>query len=208
MGSPSRTAVLLVDDHPFVLDGLEGLLSGQPDFEVTGRAGTVAEATEALRELRPGLVLVDLRLPDGDGTQVLEAASRQRWGTYAAVLSAFRTDEDWLSAARHGARAFLLKTEGGIRVLSALRRVMQGINVLEEEFPPALRERLHQKTVSARELEILRLIGMGLPNKEIARVAGVSENTVKIHLRRLYAKLGVVSRAEAAVLAVQRGLVR
>lgn len=202
-----RTRVLIVDDHPFVRDGISGLLTSQADFEVVGQASTVEQAKMLLFALQPSLVLVDLRLPDGDGVQVLEEARMLRWGTYAVVLSAFYSDDDLLAAARAGARAFLLKTGRGEESLSVLRRVMNGENVLQQEFPPALRPRLTQKDLTAKEIEILRMIGQGLTNKEISLQAAIAQNTVKVHLRRMFSKLGVNTRAEAAAIAVRRGLV-
>jgi two-component system NarL family response regulator len=148
-----------------------------------------------------------LRLPDGDGVRLLEDARELRWGTYAVVLSAFCTDDDLLAAARAGARAFLLKTGRGEEVLSVLRRVMNGENVLLQEFPAALRGRMAQKDLTAKELKILRMIGQGLTNKEISVQAVVTQNTVKVHLRRMFQKLGVSTRSEAAAVAVRRGLV-
>jgi DNA-binding NarL/FixJ family response regulator len=202
------TRVLVVDDHPFVRDGIVGLLSAQMDFEVIGQAGTVAEAKVMLAELKPALVMVDLRLSDGDGTEVLEVARLLRWGTYAVVLSAFCSDDDMVATVRAGARAFLLKTDRGEETLSVLRRVMNGENVLEREFPASLRDRLAQKDLTPKELAILRSVGSGLTNKEIARQTAVAANTVKVHLRRVFQKLGVSTRSEAAAIAVRRGLVR
>jgi len=203
-----QTRVLLVDDHPFVRDGIAGLLSSQSDFTVAAHASTVAEAKQLLAETKPGLVIVDLRLPDGDGTSVLEDVRALRWGTYAVVLSAFCTDDDLIAAARAGARAFLLKTGRGEETLSVLRRVMNGENVLAQEFPAALRDRLAQRDLTAKELDVLRMIGMGLTNKEISQRGAIAHNTVKVHLRRIFQKLGVSTRAEAAAVAVRRGLVR
>jgi DNA-binding NarL/FixJ family response regulator len=202
-----QTRVLLVDDHPFVRDGVSGLLASQSDFTIVGQACSVAEARTLLAALKPTLVLVDLRLPDGDGTEILEDIRALRWSTYAVVLSAFCTDDDLVAAARAGARAFLLKTGRGEETLSVLRRVMNGENVLELTFPPALRSRMAQRDLTAKELGILKVIGQGLTNKEISQQTGIAQNTVKVHLRRVFQKLGVTTRAEAAAVAVRRGLV-
>jgi len=201
-----KIRVVIVDDHPFVRDGIVGLLASQPDFEVVGQAATVEQAKVMMLALRPSLMVVDLRLPDGDGVRVLEDVKAQRWETYAVVLSAFCTDDDLLAATRAGARAFLLKTDRGEEVLSTLRRVMNGENVLHLELPAPLRDRLSQKDLTAREQAILRMIGQGLTNKEISQQTLTSQNTVKVHLRRIFQKLGVSTRAEAAGVAVRRGL--
>src|SRR5260221_8619645 len=103
-GKPDRSIrVLLVDDHPFVRDGLAGLLNSQSEYEIVGEASTATEATEKLRALLPELVIIDLRLPDGDGARVLSEAREMRWGTFMIVLSAFQSDDDLLAAARAGA---------------------------------------------------------------------------------------------------------
>jgi len=205
--SAKRVKVLLVDDHPFVRDGIAGLLNSQPDFEVVGQASTVHEAKKLLHALQPALVLVDLRLPDGEGVRVLEEVKSLRWGTYAVVLSAFCSDDDLLAAIRAGARAFLLKTGRGEDALAVLRRVMNGENVLDLEFPGKLRDRLAQKDLTTKEIEVLRMIGRGFTNKEISQSTSMAQNTVKVHLRRIFQKLGVTTRAEAAAIAVRRGLV-
>jgi DNA-binding NarL/FixJ family response regulator len=202
-----RTRILLVDDHPFVRDGLAGLLRAQPDFEIVGEAETAADAIEQVHSREPDLVIVDLRLPDMDGSHVLEAVHGVRWRTYAIVLSAFRSDDDLLKSARAGASAYLLKTDPAEKVLRTMRRVLQGENMLEAEFTPALRERLLQKDLTVKETEILRFVGLGMTNKEISRVSKLSENTVKTHLRGVFRKLGVSNRAEASTIASQRGLV-
>lgn len=198
--------LLLVDDHPFVRDGIAGLFRGSDEFEVVGEAASGAEAIEKIRELRPELVIVDLRLPDMEGTKILDAVRAVRWQTSAVVLSAFQSDDDLLTAARAGAMGYLLKTETSVRVLDVLRRVRGGENVLERELPSSLRARLRQKGLTGKELAVLRLVGRGLTNKEICRYTKLSENTVKTHLRRIFDKLGVSNRAEAATMALRRGL--
>jgi Response regulator containing a CheY-like receiver domain and an HTH DNA-binding domain len=208
--NPLRTEtvrVLIVDDHPFVVDGIASLLSAQPDFEVVGHCGSVAEAVGQLKKVRPTLILVDLRLPDGDGSAVLKVAQEFRWETYAVVLSAFCSEDDLVASARAGARAFLMKTDRGEAVLSTLRRVVAGENVLMETLPQHVRERLAQKDLTPKELEVLRMIGRGMTNRQIAMETRLTDNTIKAHLRNLFRKLGVTNRAEAAAIAVRRGLI-
>jgi DNA-binding NarL/FixJ family response regulator len=202
-----RTRVLLVDDHPFVRDGLAGLLGSRTDYAVVGEAATTAEAIQLLETKQPDLIIVDLRLPDEDGVKVLKAADAMRWTVYAVVLSAFRSEDDLIAAARAGARAFLTKTARAEEVLEMLDRVMTGENVLRQELPRKLRLRLSQKDLTAKEMVILRLLGTGMTNKEIERATNLSPNTVKAHLRNIFEKLGVANRAEAAAIAVRRGLV-
>lgn len=198
---------LIVDDHPFVVDGLASLLGAQPDFQVAGACGSVTEAAALIEKLRPSLVLVDLRLPDGDGIAVLKTVHEFRWETYAVVLSAFCSEDDLVASARAGARAFLMKTDRGEAVLATLRRVVAGENVLLASLPEHIRERLAQKDLTPKELEALRMIGRGMTNRQIVLRTGLTENTIKVHLRNLFRKLGVTNRAEAAAIAVRRGLI-
>jgi DNA-binding NarL/FixJ family response regulator len=201
-----RVRVLLVDDHPSVRDGLAGLLSSEPRYEIVAQAESAAEAIRLLRLLSPDLLLVDLRLPDADGTTVLEAAGELRWKIFSVVLSAFRNDDDVIAAARAGAHAYLVKTARGGEILHTLSRIFAGENVLAAELTPEQRRRALQKNLTRKELEILCLLARGCSNQEIGRQQRVAGNTVKAHLRNIFAKLGVANRAQAAGVAIRRGL--
>ncbi len=202
----SKVRVLIVEDHPFVRDGLVSLLNSRPEYEVIAECETIAQALTALELHRPQLVIADLRLPDGDGVTLLDAVQGVRWETYAVVLSAFAGEDDQVAASRAGARAFLLKTARGEEILGTLQRVMDGENVLLKSFSPALKSRLNQRDLTPRELDVLGYLGRGLSNKEICTHTGAAENTIKVHLRRIFMKLGVSNRTEAASIAVRRGL--
>lgn len=201
-----RVRVLLVDDHPFVRDGVKGILAASGNFEVVGEAGTAAAAIEMLDILRPDLLITDLRLPDADGTRVLEAARKYKWGMYSVVLSAFENEDDMVTVARLGVQAYIVKTSSGGELLDALDRVMNGQNVLLDRIPEHLRVRLKQKDLTLRELQVLEMIARGLGNKQIAVATGVTDNTVKAHLKSIFRKLGITTRSEAALIAVRRGL--
>ena len=203
----SSIGVVLVEDHPFVRDGLSGLLTAQPGFELRGEAASAAEGLAALEKWNPDLLIVDLRLPDEDGVRVLEAAKEMRPNVRSIVLSAFKTDDDVVAAARAGARGYLVKTARGTEVLQTIRRVMAGENVLIEELTSAQRERLVQKDLTAKETEILRLLGLGLSNREICRRKKIAPNTVKTHLRHIFTKLGVSNRSQATTIALRRGMI-
>ena len=205
--APKRVRILLVDDHPFVRDGIVGLLQTQPEYEVVGCAATVAEGLAMLHKFHPTLAIIDLRLPDGDGIQILNAVAEMRWETFAVALSAFSTEDDLLAAARAGAAAFLTKTAPAEEVLETLRRVLAGENVLVRDFPAALRQRLQEKSLTEKEIAILALLGRALSNRQISERTGLSDNTIKTHLRRIFKKLAVSSRSEATAIALHRGLV-
>jgi DNA-binding NarL/FixJ family response regulator len=207
-GKSSRSfRVVLVDDHPFVRDGLAGLLGTDPQFQVVGQASSGAEALDMLRDLAPDLLVVDLRLPDMDGVQVLSKGRLVRPTALMIVLSAFTSDDDMLAAARAGAQAYLTKSASGPEVLETLRRVVSGENVLVRELSSTLRARMHERDLTLKEHQVLVLLGRGLTNKEISASTGMSENTVKSHLRAIFQKLSVSNRAEATAIALRRGMV-
>lgn len=207
-GKARRDArVVLVDDHPFIRDGLAGLLTAHPGYELVGEAGSAAEAFDALRKWEPDLLIVDLRLPDGDGVKILEMARSLRPTIHLIVLSAFRADDDVVAAARAGAQAFLVKTARSAEVMQTIERVLAGENVLLTEMTVGQRQRLVQKDLTVKETEILRLLGMGLSNREICRRKKITPNTVKTHLRNIFAKLGVSNRSQATTIAMRRGLI-
>lgn len=160
-----------------------------------------------LHKLRPTLAIIDLRLPDGDGIQIMNAVAEMRWETFAVALSAFSTEDDLLAAARAGAAAFVTKTATAEEVLGTLRRVVAGEDVLVQDFPAALRQRLQEKSLTEKEIAILTLLGRAFSNRQICERTGLSDNTIKTHLRRIFRKLAVSSRSEAMAIALRRGLV-
>ncbi len=188
-------------------DGLSGLLRSDPGFLVVGQFDAGAPALQALPELRPDLLVVDLRLPDMDGLHVLSGARRQMAAVRLVVLSAFVSEDDLLAAARAGAQAYLTKTVPAAVFLETLHLVMAGENVLKNNLSPALRARLHERDLTPKERLVLTLLGRGLTNKEISENTGLSENTVKTHVRSVFQKLSVSNRSEATAIALRRGLV-
>ncbi|MDG4826661.1 response regulator transcription factor [Asanoa sp. WMMD1127] len=201
--------VLLVDDHPVVRTGVRGLLSGEPDIAVVGEAASGTEAVTAARALRPSVVLMDLRLPGLDGvgatTQVLAAVPEAR----VVVLTTYETDADILRAVEAGAAGYLLKDASRTDLVAAVRAAARGETVLSPSVATRLLHRVRHpraETLSAREVEVLRLVARGSSNGEIARALFISEATVKTHLLRAYAKLGVNDRTAAVTTAMAAGL--
>lgn len=174
---------------------------------MVGQFDAGAPALQALPELRPDLLVVDLRLPDMDGLHVLSGARRQMAAVRLVVLSAFVSEDDLLAAARAGAQAYLTKTVPAAVFLETLHLVMAGENVLKNNLSPALRARLHERDLTPKERLVLTLLGRGLTNKEISENTGLSENTVKTHVRSVFQKLSVSNRSEATAIALRRGLV-
>lgn len=203
--------VLVVDDHPVVRHGLVAILRWEADFELVGEAADGAEAVRLILEQRPDVVLLDLRLPQLSGIEVMQRVRPQAPEVRFLVLTTFDTDEYIGRALAAGAQGYLLKDATPDELSRAVRALMQGGAALEPAVAARLLGRMAEgesaETLSARELEVLALVVEGAGNKAIAARLSLSENTVKSHLSHIFGKLGVQSRAEAVAVALQRGLV-
>ena len=195
--------VLLVDDHAVVREGLRALLDAEPDLEVVGECGDGDEAVRLAAELRPDVVLMDLRLPGRDGadaTRAIDAA--------VVVLTTYDTDGDILRAVAAGAAGYLLKSCSRHELTAAVRTAAAGGTVLAAPVAARLADQVRgaAPALSARELEVLRGIAGGLSNPEIGRELFIGEATVKTHVTRIFEKLGVHDRTAAVTTALRRGL--
>ncbi len=201
--------VQLVDDHPVVRAGLAGMLHAETDIEVVGEAGSADEAIVVARSVLPDVVLMDLRMPGGDGVAatagVLAAAPSAR----VVVLTTYETDADILRAVESGAAGYLLKDASRAELLSAIRAAARGETVLAPSVATRLVDRMRRPhaadALSPREVEVLRLVARGLSNAEIGRELFISEATVKTHLLRAFAKLSVSDRTAAVTTAIAAG---
>jgi DNA-binding NarL/FixJ family response regulator len=212
--------ILLVDDHAVVREGLRAFLSLQPGFEIVGEAADGQEAIERASELDPDVILMDLVMPRLDGVSAMRELRRQAGrgaGAKVIVLTSFLDDERLLPALEAGAAGYLLKNSQPTELARAVRAARAGeaiidptaaarlVNVLSDGERRAGATPFEQLT--DREREVLVLIAGGRSNKRIALELGISEKTVKTHVGHVLAKLGVTDRTQAAVLAVQHGLV-
>ncbi len=207
--------ILVADDHPMLREGLVGVLSTQPDFEVVGEASDGAEAVRLAEALRPDVILLDLEMPGTDGVAALEGLRDAGSEARAVVFTAYDTDERILGALRAGARGYLLKGASRAEIFSAIRTVHAGGSLLQPDVTARLLEHIGRNDEGARaeqltprELEVLGLISQGLQNSEIAAQLFVTERTVKFHVSSILAKLGADNRTEAVAIAARRGLMR
>jgi DNA-binding NarL/FixJ family response regulator len=208
--------VLIADDQALVRTGFRKILESEPDLEVVGEAGDGAEALERVAVLHPDVVLMDIRMPRVDG---LEATRRLAGRTRVLILTTFDIDEYVYKALRAGASGFLLKDAPADQLITGIRVVAQGDSLLApsvtrrliEQFarrpPPSARPDTVAE-LTARELEVLRLLARGLSNAEIAHELIIGDATVKTHVARLLQKLGLRDRVQAVVLAYESGLVQ
>ncbi|MCA9668980.1 MAG: response regulator transcription factor [Myxococcales bacterium] len=207
--------LLIVDDHPIVVDGLEAVLSTQEDFVVVGSANDADSAVARVRELCPDVVLLDLEIPGGSGVQVLERLRDEGLAARAIIFTAFDDDARLVAAVEAGARGYLLKGVARERLFEAIRTVHAGQSLLPPELISKLMQGLASKArgaplqgehLTARELQVLRLLASGLSNPAIGEQLSISTRTVKFHVTAILAKLAAKSRAEAARIAAERGL--
>jgi len=207
--------VLIVDDHPVVRDGLRAVIDGEPDMDVVGEAGHGAEALARVADADPAVdvVLMDLRMPVMGGVEAIGALRRTHPELRVLVLTTFDTDRDVLPAIEAGATGYLLKDTPRDELLRAVRSAHRGEAVLSPAVAGRLMGQVRGResgpgvdALSARELEVLRLVAAGSTNREAAKQLFISEATVKTHLLHIYAKLEVRDRASAVAAGYQRGL--
>ena len=203
--------LLVADDHPVVRDGLRAMLATQPDMELVGEAATGTEAVAHALALRPDVVLMDLQLPDLDGPAAIAALREQAPEVRVLVLTTYGTDADITRAVDAGATGYLLKDAPREQLFAAIRAAARGESVLSPSVATRVLGRMRapaEEALSPRELEILQAVARGLSNKQIGRRLYVSEATVKTHLLRIFAKLGVDDRTAAVTVALERGIIR
>jgi DNA-binding NarL/FixJ family response regulator len=212
--SPIR--VFLLDDHEVVRRGVHDLLDSEPDITVVGEAGTSAQALVRAPALRPHVAILDVRLPDSDGITVCRELHGRMPELACLMLTSFDDDDALLDAIMAGASGYVLKQIKGSDLITAVRTVASGQSMLDPATTARLMSSLRGgpdaqpvmadgqvDVLSAREHEILDLVGKGLTNRQIGKRLFLSEKTVKNHISRLLAKLGVERRVQAAVLAVR-----
>lgn len=213
-GSPAdrdvseRIRVLIVDDHSLVRRGLAAIINMEEDTEVVGEAADGEEAIRMWREIRPDVILMDLRMPNMDGVAAIRGIRAEDPDSGIIVLTTYDHDDDIYAGLRAGAKAYLLKDAQPEELFRCIRAVHAGNAYLQPKLAVKLAQRAQEEPLTAREEQSLKLLAEGLSNRAIGQALHISESTVKSHLKSLFVKLDATSRAEAIALAARRGLVK
>ncbi|GID98375.1 response regulator [Amorphoplanes digitatis] len=202
--------LILVDDHPVVRHGLRGMLEAEPDLTVVGEAASGPDGVALAAELRPDIVLMDLRMPGGDGVEATARILATVPGVRVLVLTTYESDRDILRAIEAGAGGYLLKDASPGELAAAVRAAARGETVLAPSVASTLVRQVRgpaPPALSAREAQVLGLVAQGLTNADIGRALFITEATVKTHLLRAFAKLEVTDRTAAVTRAMGLGLI-
>jgi DNA-binding NarL/FixJ family response regulator len=206
-GAAGHTKVMVADDHPVVRTGLAAVIAQEPDLVLVGQAENGERAVAMYREQLPDVVLMDLRMPVMGGVDAIRTITGEFPGARILALTTYEGDADIRRALGAGARGYLLKDMLLSDVITAIRRVLKGERVIPAGVATRLAEYPERSDLTERELEVLHLVARGLSNKEVAKAIGRMDETVKIHLKNIFAKLDVADRTEAVTVALTRGLI-
>lgn len=209
MDAPSAPAisVLAVDDHALLREGIAAVVDSEPGLHYAGGSGTAREGLALFRLLRPNVTLLDIQLPDMSGIDLLAAIRQENPEARVIVLTTYRGDALASRALKAGALGYLLKSMLQSDLLAAIRVVNAGRKYVPAEIAMELSARLGDQELSARELEVLRMVAAGSSNKRIGANLGISEQTVKGHLKNILGKLAANDRTHAVTIAMQRGII-
>jgi DNA-binding NarL/FixJ family response regulator len=207
MTNADRIRVMSVDDHPLFREGIGAIINCQTDMLLVGTASSGTEAIETFRTLQPDVTLMDLRLPDLEGIDVMIAIRAEFPDARVIVLTTFERDVEVHRALKAGARSFLLKSSPPKQMLETIRQVHGGRKVVAPEIAAGLAEHMGDEPLSEREVEVLRYVAAGNRNWEIGKRLFIAEETVKVHLKHIMSKLGASDRTQSVAIAVRRGII-
>ena len=199
--------VLIVDDHSIVRQGLATIINRDPEMTVIAQAEDGQQAIACFGKHQPDVTLMDLRMPQMGGVEAITAICAQFKSARIIVLTTYDSDEDIYRGLQAGAKGYLLKDAKPNELLNAIRMINRGQQYIPPEVGAKLAQRMSNPELSHRELEVLRLMGQGMSNSDIATALTIGESTVKSHVNRILSKLGVSDRTQAVIIAVKRGIV-
>jgi DNA-binding NarL/FixJ family response regulator len=207
MNTPDPIRIMIVDDHPLLREGIISLVGKQADMRVVGEASDGKEALQLFKQCAPDVTLMDLRLPEIDGIDVMTAILAEFPGAKFIVLTTFSGDSQVMRALKAGARGYLLKDLLRKELLEAIRTVHAGRKRIPDEIAAQIAEHASDTALTRREIEVLQLIASGNPNKLVADNLSVTEDTVKMHVKSILSKLGANDRTHAVTIALKRGII-
>lgn len=208
MSNKQPIRVFSVDDHPLLREGIAALVNNQPDMVLAGEAATGADAIQQFKQHVPDVTLLDLRLPDMSGIDVLIAIRSEFPEARLVMLTTFEGDVEVQRALQAGARGYLLKNMPPSELLDVIRQVHAGKKRIPPEIASQLLEHMSDEGLTEREVEVLREVADGNRNREIAERLFISEETVKVHIKHIMEKLGAADRTQAVAIGVRRGIIQ
>jgi DNA-binding NarL/FixJ family response regulator len=208
MTNAARIRILSVDDHPLFREGIGAIINCQADVSLAGTASNGREAIEAFRALRPDVTLMDLRLPDLSGLDVMIAIRSEFPDARVIMLTTFERDVEVQRALQAGARGYLLKSMPAQQMLDMIRQVHAGRKCVPAEIATGLAEHVGDEALSQREVQVLQQVAAGHRNRDIAAKLFIAEETVKAHVKRIMDKLRAHDRTQSVAIAVRRGIIQ
>ena len=203
-----RIRLLIVDDHPLLQAGLAAVVRSQDDLELVGEAASGTDGVRLFRATRPDVTLMDLRLPDISGVEATSRIRHEFPDARIVILTTFDGDVEVRRALDAGARSYVLKSTPLTEIVQIIRQVHAGRRPIPSEIAAGLAEHYGSDGLTAREIEVLRFIASGNRNKDVGVKLSISEETVKVHMRRVMEKLGAIDRTQAVSIAVRRGIIQ